>query len=310
VRSSSRNARAVSAARVATPDEWPCSAGNFEIAHVAEHCGDVESLLRPPVLDRKRLLVEQSVTRIAAPVEDPGDVRREGLHEARVEDRPCAPAQAVDGQLGAAEVVENDSVRGDARDPGSRCDRLLAKALRHALAAPPLADLVQGALDARADCDPAGDAPSDLAARGVVLLAERGPVANETLGDLAAHARGEPARRLRDHGRRVVRRIGEIRPGRGSGDSELVAEERRGLVREARTADVKQQTGEEAVAHLGLREPVGAREPCSDEALAHRRLGRQTESEVDRDREAGEEICEPDASRHRAPILFEARRAL
>ena len=68
---------------------------------------------------------------------------------------------------------------------------------------------------------------------------------------------------------------------------------------------MEQETGEEAVAHIGVREAVKASEPRRDEALTHRRLRRQAEAEVDRDREAGKEVGEPHASRHGA-ILHRA----
>ncbi len=72
---------------------------------------------------------------------------------------------------------------------------------------------------------------------------------------------------------------------------------------------MQQETGEEAVAHVGIAEAVGASEPRRSETGPHSRLGRQAEAEIDRDREAGEEIGEPDTSRHVA-ILHRSGRDL
>ena len=178
----------------------------LQVAHVAEHRRDLRQLGRPSLCNGLGLLIEQASARVARAIEELGCVRREDLDEVGVENRPRAPAQTVDGQLDAADVVEHDRVGREPRHSCGGCDRVFAEGLRHTVAAPPLADLVEGTLHTLADADPPGDAPADLAARGVVPIPETGAVLHETLGGASSRCRREPARRFRDQGRLVVRR--------------------------------------------------------------------------------------------------------
>ena len=125
-------------------------------------------------------------------IENLGGVRREGLHEGRVENRTGTTAHAVDGQFGAAEIDQNHSVRGEVSDPCSGRDGVLTELLRRAITVPPLRDLVQGALHAGADANPACDPAPDLAARPVVAGSERWTVTHQALGDPSATAGESP----------------------------------------------------------------------------------------------------------------------
>ncbi len=158
------------------PRRVPVQARELEIGDVAEHCRDGGQLAEFPLLEWMRFLLQQPLSRIAGAIEDLGEVRREGLHEGRVENRTGTSSHAVDGQLRAAEIVENHRVRGEVSDSGSGRDRVLSELLRPAVTVPPLRDLVQGALHAGADAYPTCDPAPDLAARRVVAGAERGAV--------------------------------------------------------------------------------------------------------------------------------------
>ena len=193
VRLSRRRPRAASSASVATPDEWPCRAGNLRSPTSPKTAAMSESSSCPrsstgrgssssrqargsPARSRISAALAANVsTRLGSRTEPAASARR----------RPRAPLHR--------------SRRGRRRplrvgDPGGWADRILPKPLRRPTPVPPLGDLEQRALHTRPDADPSCDPAPDLAARRVVALAEGWALADQAVGDHASSARGESPR--------------------------------------------------------------------------------------------------------------------
>jgi hypothetical protein len=286
--------------------------GRLQVREVPERGGDGGEPCAGVLAVGRRLHLEHAGTRIArtGPGEHARPVGHQGPDDPRVEHATGPAPQRRHRGVRPAQVVQARGVGRDLGDAGHDGDVVPAQPLRRPAAVPPLADLVEGPLDAGAEAEAPGRCACHLAGPGVVHAAELRPVLGHVAGDPPPVGARHALQQRGHEARRDLGGVGQVDRRRRGGHAAFVAEDRRRLVGEGGAPDVPEEGGVEGVGHLGLGEPDAAGERGGEEAAPHRLLRREAEAEVRRDGEAAEQVGEtqpfahgPSVARPAAPAL-------